>query len=223
MSKSIFYIAIFSLTVVFSLLIVKPLKLNRYAAYCSTVLLAILMTISFYYFSSTSDYFRFKDSLIEQAKVKDMLQSNQGREMIFSAMKKRLQDNPDSAKGWYLLGRLYSGQGDWTAAQDAFIKASTLEPDNEAYIVNLAQSQWQLNNQKFNQTIRQKFEAILKGNPQQGDALAMLAMDAYQEKNYKQSILYWERLLPLLPVDHRDAKAVRKAIDTAQAQLNNSQ
>ena len=60
------------------------------------------------------------------------------------------------------------------------------------------------------------FFSVLKSNPKQPDALAMLAMDAFLSKAYSQAIAYWERLLVLVPKDSEDALAIRKAIAKAQ-------
>ena len=115
-----------------------------------------------------------------------------------------------------MLGRLYASQGTWEKAKAAFAMASELEPDSEKYRINYAQSLWQLNHQAFNDAIRAVFFSVLKSNPEQPDALAMLAMDAFLSKAYSQAIAYWERLLVLVPKDSEDALAIRKAIAKAQ-------
>ena len=63
---------------------------------------------------------------------------------------------------------------------------------------------------------------MLLKNPKQPDALAMLAMDAYQEKHYQIAINYWQQLLIITPPNSDAAKALRKAIAKAQAKLGPS-
>ena len=125
------------------------------------------------------------------------------------------RDSPASARGWYLLGRLYGGQNQWQNARDAYAKSQQLKADEGAEL-GYIESLWQLNGQQYNEEIRQLLLAMVKRNPVQGDALSMLAMDAYQRKDYQQAILYWRRLLPMVPAESEEGKALRKAIAKAQ-------
>lgn len=138
---------------------------------------------------------------------------------LIDKIKTRLNQEPNSARGWFLLGRLYSSQNQWGAALDAFDHAHRLEPDNEQMTVNYAQGLWQNNYQKFNPEIRQILQTILETNANQPDAISMLAMDAFQEGAYTQAIKYWTHLLTLVPPDSEDAKAIRKAIAKARNKL----
>lgn len=155
-----------------------------------------------------------KNSRVRQ--VEEVLKSISGPKELIAKLNERLKAQPKSAKGWYLLGRLYANQGTWEQAKAAFAMASELEPQEEKYSLNYAQSLWELNHQAFNDAIRAVFLSVLKNNPEQPDALAMLAMDAFLSKAYSQAIEYWERLLVLVPRDSEDALAIRKAIAKAQ-------
>jgi cytochrome c-type biogenesis protein CcmH/NrfG len=152
-----------------------------------------------------------------QTQVEALLKTVKGPQEIIDKLKSKLEENPNSARGWYLLGRLYSSQNQWQLAHEAFTKAYELQPTNEPIVVNYAQSLWQLNHRAFNDDIRQHFESILKRNNKQPDALAMLAMDAYIRQSYHQAIIYWQRLLAIVPPESKDAEAIRKAIAKAAA------
>ena len=145
------------------------------------------------------------------------LKSVKNYQELVKKLKQHLEIEPGSGRGWFLLGRLYARQSEWQSALDAFKRASELEPENEEVSVQYAQGLWQLNEQKFNPTIRSIFQTILKKNPRQPDALSMLAMDAFQEKAYRQAIQYWTTLLSLVPPNSADAKAIRKAISRARS------
>ena len=138
---------------------------------------------------------------------------------LIDKLKAHLQQKPDSARGWYLLGRLYAGQNQWKSAYKVFFKAHELEPDNEQITVNYAQSIWQTHHRIFTSDVRQLFQSILKKNPNQPDALSMLAMDAYQHHEYQRAIDYWSLLLALLPQDSSESKAIRKAIFKAHEMI----
>jgi cytochrome c-type biogenesis protein CcmH/NrfG len=166
-----------------------------------------------------SGWTSFTRDQAKQKQAKALLQSIHDPEELINKLKNRVESEPNRAKGWYLLGRLYASQGEWKKARDVYYKAHVLEPNNEQTTVNYAQSLWQLNNQKFNDKSRKLLQAVLDRNPEQPDALAMLAMDAFSGKCYQQAIDYWERLLERVPPGSEDAKAIRKAIAKAQNKL----
>lgn len=163
------------------------------------------------------DYLNQQEMHQRAQKVMKSLKSPQE---LIDKLKHHLQQKPESARGWYLLGRLYASQNQWTSAYQAFLKAHTLKPDNEQITVNYAQSIWQTHQQTFTQEVRQLFQAILNKNPNQPDALSMLAIDAYQQHNYKKAIDYWSSLLLLLPQDSSESKVIRKAINKAQKMID---
>jgi cytochrome c-type biogenesis protein CcmH len=114
---------------------------------------------------------------------------------------------------------LYAGQEERQQAVDAFAKAYQLNPDDEQYAVNYAHSLWQLHNRQFTVQITEIFNNLLKNNPNQPDALAMLAMDAFVSHAYEDAISYWQRLLKLAPPQSKEANAIRKAIAKAEAEI----
>lgn len=150
--------------------------------------------------------------LTEYNRQQAALKSFKNPQEIIDKLKQHLNASPTSARGWFLLGRLYASQNQWSEAVDAFNQAHLLEPNNEQTTVNYAQSLWQNNHQIFNATIRALFLSILKANPNQPDALSMLAIDAFQEHDYSTAKQYWTHLLSLVPPNSEDAKAIRKAI-----------
>ena len=150
--------------------------------------------------------------LAEYNRQQAALKSFKNPQEVIDKLKQHLNSSPKSARGWFLLGRLYASRNQWSEAVDAFNRAHLLEPNNEQTTVNYAQSLWQNNHQIFNATIRGLFLSILKVNPNQPDALSMLAIDAFQERDYSIAKHYWTHLLSLVPPDSEDANAIRKAI-----------
>jgi cytochrome c-type biogenesis protein CcmH/NrfG len=159
------------------------------------------------------------DYIYEQARharAEAVLATIKSPAQLAEKLKAKLDDSPASARGWYLLGRVYVSQNEWLSARDAFAKSHQLNVNDELTTIHYAQSLWTINNQKFNEEIRTLFRKLLKKNPAQPDALAMLAMDAYECHDYSRAELYWQRLLKLAPENSKEAKAIRKAIAKAQ-------
>jgi cytochrome c-type biogenesis protein CcmH/NrfG len=175
--------------------------------------------MAYFYWGNWSDWTTFTRDQAKQKEAKVLLQSIHDPQDLINKLKVRVESEPNRAKGWYLLGRLYASQGEWQKARDVYFKAHVLEPNNEQTTVNYAQSLWQLNNQQFDDKTRKILLAVLDRNPKQPDALAMLAMDSFLGHSYQQAMDYWERLLELVPPASDDAKAIRKAIANAQKKL----
>lgn len=72
--------------------------------------------------------------------ILSLLRDKQGTQKLIEQIKARLAQNPKSAQGWYLLGRLYASQGQWKLANDAYLKATQLAPSNKQYRENYEKS-----------------------------------------------------------------------------------
>lgn len=180
-----------------------------------TLAIFFLANIAYAYWGSWKDWSQYQYQLEKQQSIQALLQSERDPAVWIKKLKLKLETNPNSAKGWYLLGRLYASQSDWAQARDAFFKAKQLKPKDTPILINYAQSLWQLNDQKFNDEIRNLFRGVLIDNPKQPDALAMLAMDAFLRHSYTSAIEYWQQLLKMVPPQSDDAKAILKAIAEA--------
>ncbi|MCX7117092.1 MAG: hypothetical protein NTW94_04150 [Legionellales bacterium] len=150
----------------------------------------------------------------KQAQVQALLKTAQPKDLI-EKIKARLLHQPDSAQGWFLLGRLYVSQSQWQKAREAYAKAHFLKPDSPKITVNYVECLWELNHQTMNALMRELLQGVLVQHENQPDALAMLAMDAFLEHAYPQAIDYWERLLNILPPQSDEAESVRKALAKA--------
>ncbi len=71
--------------------------------------------------------------------AKDFLKQFKTPEQVIEKMREHLEKDPNSAKGWYLLGRLYVSTNKLESAVSAFKKASMLEPDNLLYQTQYSQ------------------------------------------------------------------------------------
>lgn len=176
------------------------------------------VVLAYWEWGSWFEWQQFVSQERNQQQIKQVLATIKSPDELIDKLKARLDDSPSSARGWYLLGRLYASQNRWPEANKAFSKAYQFQPKDEQTMVNFAESQLQLNGGKFNNSIRALCSNLLQANPQQPDALAMLAIDAYQSQNFQEAITYWQRLLALVPPKSRDALMIRKAISKAASQ-----
>ncbi len=200
-----------------SLIVLYPLRRSKWVMLLLPVILIVVFTEYSYWgsFGSWQHYLQQKEA---NKLAQQMLKSIKNPAQLIAKLKEKLNEHPKSAKGWYLLGRLYSSQNEQSMAAESFAKAHELKPNNEQYTVNYAHALWMLNKQQFNPQIIAIFQSLLHNNPNQPDALAMLAMNAYLHQSYDQAIVYWQQLLQLVPRQSEEAAAIRKAIAKAQQQ-----
>jgi cytochrome c-type biogenesis protein CcmH len=200
-------------------LMVYPLRAHRV---WMGVMIPVALGLLWLGYSALGSFDRWHAFVQKQKSYDDvqrMLQSAESTQALIDKLKLRLDKTPASAHGWYLVGKLYVHQKDMSRAKEAFEQAHQLSPDDDEITVYYAQSVWDLNHQQFDKPTRTLLRALLKKHPTQPDALAMLAMDAYQQRHYKAAINYWERLLSKVPPQSVEAKAIQKAIATANQQL----
>ena len=195
-----------------------PLRKSRVIMILAPVLI-VLVSLAYWRWGAWSEWVNHLQAYEKQQRIQTMLKSMHDPAELIATLKATLHKQPNSARGWYLLGRLYVSQNQWQQANDAFERAHHLQPDDEQITVNYAQNLWQLHHQTFDKTSRALLIGVLKKNANQPDALAMLAMDAYRRDNYQQAIDYWQRLLTLAPPQSEEAQAIRKAIAKAQAKI----
>lgn len=200
-------------------LVLYPLRRTKLAILMMLPLMIVFLSFAYGRWGAWSEWQKYTHREAKQKQVEAVLQTIKSPAELIDRLKARLNENPESVRGWYLLGRLYASQNEWLQARDAFFKAHQLKPGDEVATVNYAQSLWQLNQQQFNGQIRDLFKSLLQKNPNQPDALAMLAMDAYASHDYKQAIDYWQQLLKLAPKQSDEAQMISKAIAKAQQQL----
>lgn len=200
--------------------IVYPLRRNVLVSGVLMPVVLVLACAGYYLWGSFPLWQEYLHKNETQERAQQMLKSIKSPQELIDKLRAKLDDTPKSAKGWYLLGRLYTSQSEHQKASEAFAKAHQFNPEDEQYTVNYAHSLWLVNNQQFNPEILTIFKNLLNKNPNQPDALAMLAMSAFMSHAYEDAIGYWQRLLKMAPEQSEESLAIRKAIAKAQEQIN---
>ncbi len=201
-------------------LFLYPLRQQK--AWC-LLLLPILVPAMILPYSHWGGYGALRQFFQQQRSmhsVQEVLKTIKSPQDLIDKFKTKLTDDPKSAQGWYLLGRLYSAQNDLEKAFKAFAKAYGFKPNKEEYAVEYAHTAWQLNHQQFTLEIRTLLQKLLNKNPNQPDALSMLAMDCYLRQDYAGAIQNWQALLKQVPVESKEARALRRAIAKAYSNGN---
>jgi len=196
--------------------VLVPLNYKRWSV--SNLLLSIAIVIflplaSFYFYHRWGDlkgveqyyFFKKQESVLKRSPEK-----------VIEMLKARLAQDPRSAQGWFLLGRMYLTLGQFNKASQALYQANYLQPHRIETQILYAQALYFARGQKLQGKAKQMINAILKRDPQNPSAINLLAIAAYHQHNYQKAIAYWQQLLPTFPGNSEDAKALRHAIASAQ-------
>jgi len=140
-------------------------------------------------------------------------------DQIAALLIQRLQESPDNPRGWYLLGRLYLSEQRFDAASAAFSQAEQLDPDDLDIVFEYAQALYLNQDGQLDDQAKALLERILQQDPDQPDALNLLAADAYQQQDYAVAAAYWQRLLALYPPQAEGREILLQAIAEAQKAL----
>ncbi len=159
-----------------------------------------------------------QENIEQEAKLREQLGSPQ---QVILQLQQHLKQYPQSAEGWYLLGRLYASQQQFNNANIAFAHAYQLAPHNVDVLFNYAQALSLQNNDHITNQAAKLLQEILILQPDNDAARNLLAIYAYQQQNYQSAINLWEKVLSHSSLNSADAQALVKAIAKAQAALAN--
>jgi cytochrome c-type biogenesis protein CcmH len=129
----------------------------------------------------------------------------------------RLEQNPNDGQGWAMLGRSYVALQRYTEAVAAFEKASNLITDDAQMLTDYADVLALVSGKKFDGKPMALIEKALQIDPNNIKGLALAGSASYQSRNYRQAIVYWEKLLQILPPQMPLAQRINNFIADARA------
>lgn len=145
--------------------------------------------------------------------------SEQELNQFAMALRVELQEKPNDAKGWFMLGQIGMAKDDGQLALESYEKASKLDPKNLQYKGSYAQvlmfSQDQADKDKGKEVLKE----ILRQDHTNLDALSLLAFSSFEEQDYKMAAMTWGMMLKLIPEGEPRRATVEKSINMAMSML----
>jgi len=129
---------------------------------------------------------------------------------------KRLESTPNDPQGWTMLARSYSSMEKWTEATGAYARATEQSPNNADLWAEYAFATAMANGKSLEGKPLEMINRALKVDPQNAKALQLAGSAAYQAKDYKKAIDYWQQILKQVPADSEVAQAINERIDDAK-------
>ena len=143
--------------------------------------------------------------------------SQQGIDANVAALAKRLEQNPGDAAGWAMLGRSYVNLERYGDASNAYAKAAGLKPDDADILAEYAFALAMTNGPQLQGRPAELIKQALKIAPENPKVLQLAGTAEFEAKNYKQAIVYWQKLLEMTSGNPELAQSISKRIDQAKS------
>jgi cytochrome c-type biogenesis protein CcmH len=135
-----------------------------------------------------------------------------------TALIRRLQEEPNSAEGWVMLGRVQRARARYDEADEAFRRALDLTQDDNLAIER-AEVLAQKNGGLFAGEPWTIIQRVLAADPHHLNALFLAGSASFSELNYRSALRFWERAREVVPADSPDAPELDRAIAEASEKL----
>lgn len=132
-------------------------------------------------------------------------------EEMIATLKDRLEKDPNDSQGWAMLGRSYYYLQRFPEASQSYAKAVELTKDtpDADILADYADALALVSDKSLAGKPTDLVKMALVVNPKHPKSLWLAGTAAYEVKDYKAALEYWQRLYTLLPPDSQNAQMVR--------------
>jgi len=138
---------------------------------------------------------------------------------MIQRVEEKTRANPDDGKAWAMLAKTYAATEQWAKALPAYEKASRLLPQDASVLSGYAEALAVDNKHVLAGKPMEWVNKALKVDPEDIKGLELAGVHAFQEKNFAQAILYFQKLHSLLPPESPYAQDILAAQKEAENRL----
>lgn len=189
-----------------------------HAAKIGIILFPLLVIAVYWVFGGSRQLDQFWSWQRQETQVQQEMAKLTGPQELIARLQDHLRAAPQSAEGWYLLGKLYLDQQQYAQAQASLDKAYQLQPNSAEIFIALAKADFFNHQQHLTPAIATQLNNMIESLPQPVDALNLLAVNAYRQQNYHSAVGYWQRALTFVPAGSPDSRALLDMIAQAEKQ-----
>ena len=144
--------------------------------------------------------------------------AEQFRQLV-EQLRQRMEQNPDDAQGWVMLGRTLSLLEEYREASAAYARAVELGRGNDPdvltqYADTLAHAEGSLTGRPSELADR-----ALALDPEHGFALWLSGRAAFEQGRHEEAREHWLRLQGILPEDSNESAVVRRSLEEVERLL----
>lgn len=141
-------------------------------------------------------------------------------EEMVATLEARLEADPRDGEGWAMLGRSYYFMKRFGEAVAAYEKAMSVGAGSDpAVLADFADAQAMANGRNMAGKPYELIKKALQINPGHEKSLWLAGTAAYQERDYRSSMNYWQTLHGLFAPDSENAIQIQKNIDEVKVLL----
>ena len=129
---------------------------------------------------------------------------------------KKLESNPNDAQGWVMLARSYSSMDKFSESANAYAKATELNPKDADLWAEYAFATGMAGGRSLQGKPMELINRALQIDPENAKALQLAGSAAFEAKDYKKAVDYWQRVLKKVPADSDVGKAINERINEAK-------
>jgi cytochrome c-type biogenesis protein CcmH len=137
---------------------------------------------------------------------------NMSIEMMLDRVKQRLQDNPDDAEGWFIMGRTLMAMKQVDSAVTAFQRTYELVGEDPGVMFTLADALALQNNGLMAGEPEQLVKRGLQLSPRDSTGLWLAGLAAEQRNDFKLAHKHWSSMLPLLNDDAESIAEINRLL-----------
>ena len=137
-------------------------------------------------------------------------------EEMVTKLSAKLEQDPANVDGWVVLARTYYVMKRFPEASKAFEKAIALAPDVPDLLADYADTLGAAQGGTLEGRPLQLVNRALEVDPTHWKALALAGTAAFNRKDYRQAVGYWERLKPTVPPESDIARSIDASIAEAR-------
>ena len=135
---------------------------------------------------------------------------------LITRLEQRLEQQPNDAEGWMMLGRTYFATGNVEGAQQALARAYELTPTDPMIVLAYAESIASNNDNQLEGRPAELISEALELEPNNATARWLAAMVAFQRGQFQSAATTWRNLLEQVDPESEDATELRTLISEAE-------
>jgi len=132
-------------------------------------------------------------------------------------LEERLKSNPSDPQGWTMLARSYSSMEKYGEAVGAYAQATELTPNDADLWAEYAFASAMAGGRSLQGKPQEFIQRALKVDPENAKALQLAGSAAFETKDYKKAVDYWQRVLKKVPPNSDVAQTIQSRINEAKS------
>lgn len=172
------------------------------------------------------DRWGFSEALVQAEAMRSIESgdelSPQQLEQMLVELRTHLQQNPDNADGWALLGRTNMQLQRYQAAAEGYqglAQALGEEPIAATAWGLVAQARYLESQRQWNDSIMAAIEKARAINPDEVNSLGLLGISAFERQNFARAAAYWTRILQVAP-NYPQYESIANGVASAYRAMN---